>query len=351
MRRPRNPHLAFVEAINFELTYDCDLNCSHCLQQNMRPNWAGVRADPDLVKSAMKQARDMGLMRSGGVNFTGGEPMLLQEELFDLIRYARSLSIPVRLNSNTSWGRDGNSFDSPEEIVRYLKECGLTMFAFSFDERFESTGETFEHLAGAVGACETEGVLYQIVFTGVDDRQTLLFTEWLEKELSRTLSFMIPVSMSMVDIGGAANGDVNRIPDGKSLAALARSSDCQGSGFYRPHFIHVDPAGGVRTCLYAPGLANLGNLHNETLTSILDRFPNDRVSEAFRSGSLEDRVTTLFIPELWEPFSHACTAAVVATRLIESMEIRNGNSGVLKLSEIENLNLQISDEMGLSVEW
>jgi MoaA/NifB/PqqE/SkfB family radical SAM enzyme len=307
-----------------------------------------VRADVDQVKKTIREARDMGLLRNGGVNLTGGEALLLGEDLFDLIRCAKSLSVPVRLNTNTSWGADGGNFTSPDEMVEHLKECGVSMFAFSFDERVESSGKAFEGLAGAVGACETAGVLYQIVFTGVDDRQTFLLMEWLAKDLGRTPRFLHPVSMEMVDIGGAAGSQRSGAADAGPPGELALRSDCMGRGFYRPDIIHVDPGGGVRTCLYAPGLSNLGNLNNRSLSEILENFPNDPVSKAFREGQLEEVAERIFIPEAWKKFSHPCTASVALARLIEGAEggVSEGRSD--NCIDLDALNQRIAEDMGLS---
>ena len=38
----RKPSLAFVQAVNLELTYDCNWDCGHCFQQGIRKRHAGL---------------------------------------------------------------------------------------------------------------------------------------------------------------------------------------------------------------------------------------------------------------------------------------------------------------------
>ena len=114
--------MAFVRAVNFELTYDCNWNCSHCLQQGVRQRRSGLWLSTDAGKQALHDAWFAGLV-SAGVNFTGGEPFLPQSNLPEFVETARSLKIEVRINTNGWWGKQERvrvgdmEFRSPSHVV------------------------------------------------------------------------------------------------------------------------------------------------------------------------------------------------------------------------------------------
>ena len=63
----------FVTAVNLELTYGCNLACTHCLQGAMRPKGSDVRwLKLDLIRTLLHDAEWLGLLGLG-LNLTGGK--------------------------------------------------------------------------------------------------------------------------------------------------------------------------------------------------------------------------------------------------------------------------------------
>ena len=61
----------FVTAVNLELTYGCNLACTHCLQGAMRPKGSDVRwLKIDLIRTLFHDAEWLGLLGLG-LNLTG----------------------------------------------------------------------------------------------------------------------------------------------------------------------------------------------------------------------------------------------------------------------------------------
>jgi MoaA/NifB/PqqE/SkfB family radical SAM enzyme len=81
--RYRRPSHLFIEAINFELTYQCSMNCSHCLQSGLRQTHSPEWIETDVAIKTIEDAYDASLIKTG-LNFTGGD-------IFWFIRLKRTL--------------------------------------------------------------------------------------------------------------------------------------------------------------------------------------------------------------------------------------------------------------------
>jgi len=97
----------FVRAINLELSYSCNLACSHCLQTPLRPQGQPYWLDPSLVRSLLEQAVELDLLGMG-LNVTGGETFAAGSPLLEVIEIAAGLGLPVRANTNAWWGLQQN---------------------------------------------------------------------------------------------------------------------------------------------------------------------------------------------------------------------------------------------------
>jgi len=132
---------AFVQAINFELTYGCNLACSHCLQDGLRPNtnqWLSTNA----VIQALKDAQWLALTTLG-VNFTGGEIFTSGSPILELLSAAQEIGILARANTNATWGGcrrikiGSHEFASDEDVVAALSQRQLGRLALSLDNRYD----------------------------------------------------------------------------------------------------------------------------------------------------------------------------------------------------------------------
>lgn len=341
----RRATLRFVTAVNFELTYDCDYACPHCLQLGLRSRRRGIALDRPSLERAIQEARFAGLVETG-VNFTGGEPLLGALDVFALLAYCQGLGVATRLNTNASWGAKdrfragGRAFTGPEDLVAALQAAGLSVLALSVDPRYQASPHAFAGLVGAVRACESQRLPYQLVCTRAPgDRRTQRLLDGLQAAARRPLRFAQPVPWPLVELGGAAAAVTAGAcaASREGVVRLVPGSDCGGRGFYRPLYLHVDPAGGVRSCAFAPGLRNLGNIREDGFFGIVNRFGTDSVSRSLREDL--EGVSALYRPTAWRAFSHPCTASAVLARLLE--ETRAGLG-------IEEANALVAAEFCLS---
>jgi sulfatase maturation enzyme AslB (radical SAM superfamily) len=138
--RPSLP-FAFVDAVNFELTYGCNLACHHCLQDGLRPSGRVPWADAGMVAQALDDASWLGLARAG-VNFTGGEVYLPGSPILELIELASRVGIDVRSNTNAWWGGRAHftvgakRFKTDSALVNHLRDIGLKVLVMSMDNRY-----------------------------------------------------------------------------------------------------------------------------------------------------------------------------------------------------------------------
>jgi len=314
--------LAFVQAVNLELTYDCNWDCGHCIQQGIRKRLAGTWLPTSVGNQVLRDAWFAGLL-SAGVNFTGGEVFLPKSNLPELMEAARSLKIDVRINTNGWWGNQENirvgqmEFRSPAHVVGWLRESGVALLALSYDTRYTARPEAWDAVASVIRECENQGQLYQIVCTGVGRRKTFALCDHLTERMGISPNRLVP--MEMIDIGGAAGQDGKPLLWSSALE-LGYCVPCGGKGFHRPTLLHVAPDGGVRTCLYAPGGGWMGNVNRESLLDIVNRFADNPVAAAFTHEEAESIAETVVKPyaHLYQSLNHPCAALAVLARAIES---------------------------------
>ncbi|MCX6231910.1 MAG: radical SAM protein [Bacteroidetes bacterium] len=344
--------LAHVEAINLELTYNCNSNCPHCILSNIRSNFKNKELSFEKIKSIIADAYFAGLIENG-INFTGGEALLANVDIFELIRYAASYGIPTRLFTNLYWGNKilfkagDQRFATPLALIKTLKKSGLSQLALSFDSRIYKDMLGEKHVFSVVEACENNGLHYELVSTETTNTQLTAFIDKLKTELSISeLKFMTPISMELVDMGGAnteANSAANKIP----LKDLILKSLCKTKGFYQPSMLTIAPDGGVRSCMYGVGMNNLGNIHTQSLFEVINSF-NDEVSQAFTSHKAFDFIDLLYNPykSYYKTFTHPCTASVLLARLIQEYLELSGKQTVTA-DDILKINIKVAGDLNL----
>jgi MoaA/NifB/PqqE/SkfB family radical SAM enzyme len=308
--------LLFVNSVNFELTYKCAYNCIHCLQKNIKKQPI-VELSTDEVKTAIFHSHISGLC-SLGINFTGGEVLGNRDDIFEILEYTHSLGIQYRLNTNSWWANKTNlsigkqNFPTARHLVEYIKSLGIFLFAFSCDERLRSTTNQ-NNLISSIKLCEETGVKYQLIFTGIETKDMWTMIASLNNACGR-LQYLIPVSMEMVDIGGGAQ------VENKLFCNQSNIAPCNKKGFYRPTTLHISPDGKVRTCLYAIGLSDCGNLKETTMFNIVKNFPNRVNNDLFSNlVKYEQTKSELLLPYLhyYHHIYHECTLFAIIARVAE----------------------------------
>lgn len=105
-------------SVIIELLTKCNMRCKHCYL----PDYTNRGMTTDKIKSLLVELRQLGVVN---VSFTGGE-ILLREDLFELIEYARSIYMRVFLLSN---GTLLNEVKVQRLSKQYISEFSTTMFS------------------------------------------------------------------------------------------------------------------------------------------------------------------------------------------------------------------------------
>jgi len=112
-----------ARVLSLLLTLQCNAECLHC----------GTNSSPR-VKSRLPEATAARLIDEAAeaeyqvVAFTGGEPLLYGQSLFELIRRAAGRELATRVVSNAYWARTA---DSASRTVQALAAAGLREINFS----------------------------------------------------------------------------------------------------------------------------------------------------------------------------------------------------------------------------
>jgi len=345
----------FVRAINLELSYSCNLACSHCLQTPLRPKGQPQWLDPALVRSLLEQAVELDLLGMG-LNVTGGETFAAGSPLLEVVEIAAGLGLPVRANTNAWWGLQQNIrlgerlIADDETLVALLQRSGLGRLALSLDDRYQQYPELLERLVRVATLCERQGLAYEFVATDADPEAFKVVLQRIAAGAG-SLNHARVTPMETVDIGSAAPRQRQPLAS-DGLAALARRSDCGTAGFHRPTYLHVNPEGRVRSCLYAPGAGWHGDLHHQSLRAILNAAASNPVLQLFESGELEDFVALHLDPwrHLYRQVEHGCGAAALIARLAERVaEMEATDADAPDAMAMEQLHRRLAQEMGFSV--
>jgi MoaA/NifB/PqqE/SkfB family radical SAM enzyme len=348
-----------VTAINFELTYGCSLACSHCLQDSLRPPISDIEwLKTSAVFQALADGKALGLFDQG-VNFTGGEIYVQGSPILEMISRASELGIRVRSNTNGWWGnRTSNfkigseTFSSDQELILHLKKIGLGRLVLSLDNRYEQYPNLLNKVIRIAELCEMHEQHYEFVATDAIPFLIDVILKIRRKLGKDELKYLTSTVMDTVDIGAAGDFVTLKPLNLKSLPQLVKLSPCRGKGFYLPYYLHINPDGGVRSCLYAPGAEVLGNIETERLPEILNRADQNAVVRLFSSG---ENVTDKFVEENIKPWQHiyrriehSCTASAMIARLTIGIANKQQELGrVLTETELESLHKKLAKELNL----
>ncbi len=107
------------------VTRRCNMKCAHCSVESH----PGIKLQPDdaELRALVDQLIGAGLST---IQFTGGEPMLRQDLVLELMAKARDAGVQSALTSNGFWGKKP---DVAERLFDALREAGMVRLAISYD--------------------------------------------------------------------------------------------------------------------------------------------------------------------------------------------------------------------------
>ena len=127
--------------VMIEVESRCNFKCIFCFNRiSFASQGFGIhKLESGYIKKIIDNIKKSGVPT---VRFTGGEPML-RDDFFELIKYAKSKGLQVRLNTN---GSLVESREMAKEMVRYLDYVLFAMHAYNpkDDERITGFTDSFE---------------------------------------------------------------------------------------------------------------------------------------------------------------------------------------------------------------
>lgn len=160
-------------------TNRCNAACSHCIMCSGKKRKETLTFD-QIKKNIdqMKRIAKQGFV----VIFTGGEPTLLGDDLFESIAYADGLGIPSRIVTNAHWAKTPQD---AERMVETLAECGLKEINISTDD-YHVKYVPFSNVKNAWDACHNKG--FNAVVVGVSHSENDKITpDYVEKQFDEKL--------------------------------------------------------------------------------------------------------------------------------------------------------------------
>ena len=114
-----------AQAVSLMLTRRCNMTCAHCSVES----GPKIRDEPtgDELIATLHSIADAGI---GSVQITGGEPMIREKIVFDLLRVARKRGMTATISSNGFWGRRQAT---AWRTVAALKRAGVARVTISYD--------------------------------------------------------------------------------------------------------------------------------------------------------------------------------------------------------------------------
>lgn len=120
--------------------YTCNYRCGMCNLPS-RDLTLKKKNLKELTTSEMKAIlKDFALLRTAGIGFTGGEP-LLRKDIFELLKYTKDLGMITHLNTNGFFLDDGN--------IERLFDAEVDSLNISLDGATRETHDTIRGHAGA----------------------------------------------------------------------------------------------------------------------------------------------------------------------------------------------------------
>ena len=249
--------------LSIMLTRRCNMSCAHCSVES-GPRVRKEPADAEVL-ALVDEAVDS---RIAGLLVTGGEPMLREQLVLEILRRAKRHGLPVAMATNGFWGKKRTA---AWQKVRALKRAGLGKLTVSYD-RYHAEFQGPEPALNIAGAAEWFDLPLNINITRVaDDPELAALVAPFENQHHQKMRFydvqaigrarQLPLAELRSETSGYCNAC--RAP---ALTDDGRVTACNGPSYF-----------------VAPGspLA-IGSVREAPLKELLERHRTDPILETIR---------------------------------------------------------------------
>ena len=251
-------HLAIM------LTRRCNMSCAHCSVESS-PKIKGEPSAAELLE-AVRAAHKSGVQ---SILFTGGEPMLREEVLVELLRECQSLGLSTALASNGFWGKTP---ERARQTVARLKEAGLQLTTISYD-RYHADYQGPQpavNIARAVGEAKLT-INISVTRTAQETDLDAIVAPFAEVPNANLRFYDVqPIGRARDFEPGTLRGELGGFCNACTAPALTddgRLTACNGPSYFSD----------------AASPLAIGNVADEPLDVLLHRHREDAILEAVRT--------------------------------------------------------------------
>ena len=239
------------------------MSCSHCSVES-GPRIRGEPTEAELVATVHAVA-DAGLR---AIQLTGGEPMIREKLVLDLLRTARARGLATTLSSNGFWGRNpANAWRK----VATLKRAGLGRITISYD-RYHAEFQGPEPALNIARAAEWFDMPLNVNITRVKDDPDLagLVAPFEKRHQLKMRFYDVQVigrarELPLAEMRGELNGFCNAC-SAPAITDDGRVTACNGPAYF----------------LDSGSPLVIGSLRETPLSDLIDKHTDDPILETIR---------------------------------------------------------------------
>lgn len=316
--------------LNLAVLYSlrCNIRCAHC-SVSAGPT-VGRRMTLAFARDILRQSASIDLIDR--ITFTGGEVLLLQRDILDLVAYATALGKKTRIVSNGFWARRK---ESGRALLAQLRAAGLTELHLSADEYHydELPPGVTKNAAELLHEFDYAVVINRIERRGGDTLGAFADRCGLDRE--RLVLYQPRFSLADVESIGRQQIVVRHI----GLSIEGRAASLGGDTTLRPlgefdgpclqpvRAPSISPEGLLFPCC-APGsnyeTFQIGNVHDTPLDELIQKLLDDPLSNfisTYGPAALM-RVLARTDPAFDRKYSDICNMCCTALRRYSGDELR-----------------------------
>ena len=257
-----------ARAASVMLTRRCNMSCAHCSVES-GPKIRAEPSDAELI-ATVNSVADAGLR---AIQFTGGEPMIREKILLEMLRLAKKRGLACTISSNGFWGKNPAT---AWRKVRTLKRAGLDRITISYD-RYHAEFQGPEPALNIARAAEWYDLPFNLNITRVasDPEIAGLIAPFEKRHLLKMRFYDVQVigrarQLPIAEMRGEVSGFCNAC-SAPAITDDGRVTACNGPAYF----------------LESSSPLIVGTLHERPLTELIERHNDDPILETIRRAGPE----------------------------------------------------------------